>query len=167
LRILRCAWMHKWCGRQDAGSTRLRHLHVPVQRSEAAIQKCSEKQRAGLLPATAFGLAAKGLNARNDSGWRLFRASPSLQPAGLDRSWRGQAGFSTAARLRGAAPRCFVRSLRDSARCAISAFASLGRPQGGLLQGCFKAPLWERASRAKHSRDCSPAGRLPQNHWLL
>src|SRR3546814_19174542 len=28
LRILRYAAMHKWCGRQDAGSTRSRHLHI-------------------------------------------------------------------------------------------------------------------------------------------
>jgi hypothetical protein len=24
--------MHKWCGRQDAGSTRPRHSHIHVQR---------------------------------------------------------------------------------------------------------------------------------------
>jgi len=38
-----------------------------------AIQKDSEKQSTGLFPATAFGLAAKGLNVRNDGEWRLFR----------------------------------------------------------------------------------------------
>ena len=31
-RILRCAWMHKWCGRQDAGSTRPRHVNIRVHR---------------------------------------------------------------------------------------------------------------------------------------
>jgi hypothetical protein len=38
------------------------------ERSDVAIQEYQEKQSTGLLSATAFGLAAKGLSARNDAG---------------------------------------------------------------------------------------------------
>ena len=106
----------------------------------------------------------------------------------INGGWRGIGGW--AVRRLGAQLPC------RSAVCTTGmGIARSGRPQGGLLQGCFKALVgalcaqpgwatrvlsptqgsyrgvsrlwWERALRAKLSPDYSPAGRLPQQHGLF
>jgi polyisoprenoid-binding protein YceI len=59
-----------------------------------AIQKCQENQDTGLLPARAFGLAAKGLSARHDGARRLFNVS-LLMPALLLAACQAPAPRST------------------------------------------------------------------------
>jgi len=74
-----------------------------------------------------------------------------------------------AAELIGARIRLRVTATRSRVgvvRASASTSTLKGRPQGGPLQGCLEAPLWERASRAKLSQGCSPAGRLPQKHGM-